>query len=62
VPAPGPDISVDSRERRSLALGADGGSRWEPLQVRVEGGGMRDTHLSGADKGWVGAVFLPLSS
>jgi hypothetical protein len=39
VPIPGLDISVDARERRLLVLGADEGSRREPLQVRVEGAG-----------------------
>jgi hypothetical protein len=49
---------------REEVVGARGGWGFPlgPLQVRVEGGGMRDTHLWGADKGWVGAVFLPLSS
>jgi hypothetical protein len=30
--------------------------------VRVEGGGIRAPHSSGADKRWVGACFLDLDS
>jgi hypothetical protein len=49
------------REGRPLVPSLNEGVKKESLQMRVEGGGMRVPHLSGADKSRVGDIFLALS-